>query len=180
MLPRLGSLSMTGCYPWFSPLDATSTCNMSHGSVLVNGQGYRYFNMNTGPFVATGTWHRGDGYNYGPASLTVGTCPGTMTSLGYPEGDFPADSFFDVFFELNTPIGNYSTAQPVHMTRSYVGTWTAWGVDGGGVSLSGGGPYDYLNMVHFEFGPVPEPSSLLALAAGLIPMSLAARRRLRR
>lgn len=165
--------------PWYMD-DATSSCNMSHSSVLVNGQGYRYIDLNTGPFIATGTWHRMEGTNYGPASLVVETCPGTMTSLGYPESDFPADSFFDVFVTLNTPIGTFSNTQAVHLSRESVYDMSSWSVDGGGVPLAGGGPYDLLNAVHFGFGPIPEPSGLLMLATGLVPMGLAIRRKLRR
>ena len=165
--------------PWYMD-DATSTCNMQHGAAGVDGQGFRYIDLNTGPFVATGTWHRMEGTNYGPATLTVSTCPGRMTSLGYPEGDFPADSFFDVFVTLDTPIGHYVTTQAVHLSRESVYGMDYWSVDGGGVPLAGGGPYDFLNMVHFGFGPIPEPSGLLMLATGLVPMGLAVRMRLRR
>ena len=32
-----------------------------------------------------------------------------------PGVDFPADSFFDIFFEIDTPIGTFHNEQPLHM-----------------------------------------------------------------
>jgi len=166
--------------PWYMD-DAVGSCNMLHGPAYLNGEGRRQIDLNAGAFVASGIWHYMDGTPWGPADVTVSTCPGKLTSLGWPEGDFPADSFFDVFVTLHTPIGTFSTTQSVQMTGG-AGTWTWYYADGGSVPLYGGGPYDMLNMVHFEFDKsvVPEPSGLLALAGGLAPLGLAVRRRLRK
>ena len=166
--------------PWYMD-DGAGSCNMSHSAVGVNGEGYRYIDLNTGPFLANGTWHRVEGTYYGPATVSASACPGTMTSLDWPEGDFPAESFFDVYVTINTPIGTFQTIEPVHLT-GLANEWTWHYADGGGVPLAGGGPYDMLDCLslYWDQSLVPEPSSLLALGAGLVPFGLAIRRKLTR
>ena len=167
--------------PWYMEM-APASCTVSHGPVGVNEYGYRYIDFSIGPIVATGVWKHPDGTPYGPATLTVSSAAGRMTSYGYPEGDFPAESFFDVYtVTIDTPIGTFASTEVLHMVAG-PDTWSWYGAFNTNSSpLSGGGPYDTIDMFDLYFDqslvPIPEPSGLLALASGLVPLGLAARRR---
>jgi len=161
--------------------NAAGTSSLWHGAVQVDGSGCRYIDTSITTLTATGSLH--DGYsNYrGQATVSTSSAPGRMTSQGLKDGDFPAESFFDVFTEISaSAIGNLSTAAAVHLAggaQSFSNHYAA----GGATPLYCGGDYvGDLTMLELRFMPIPEPSSLLALGSGLLPLGFALRRRIKR
>lgn len=171
-----------GQYPLWYMDNAAGTSSLWHGAVQVNESGYRYIDTQINTLTATGSLY--DGYNNyrGQATVSTSSAPGRMTSQGLPEGDFPAESFFDVFTEISaSAIGDLSTAAAVHLaggTQSFSNHYAAGG--GWGNHLYSGGTYvGDLTFLQFNFTPIPEPSGLLALGSGLLPLGFALRRRIR-
>lgn len=109
--------------------------------------------------------------------------PGHMESPGgTPQGPFfPAESFFDVFLEVDIPgVGVLHNNQPAHYQGSADSFFDVF------VELSA--PVPLLDEPGNEVGMLnggymrltPEPSGLLALAGGLVPLGFALRRRMKK
>jgi len=161
---------------------APGTTNLWHGTVGVNEEGYRYIDLLAGSFTVSGIWTYG-GEPLGYGHMDVSAMPGRFTSGGYPCGDFPAyGGFQDVVVTLYTPIGTFTNQETLTLGNPALDPvayqWDRFVVESlNWAHLLGGGPYDTLDWLHIEFEIVPEPSSLIALAGGLIPTLLVVRRR---
>jgi len=98
-----------------------------------------------------------------------------------PLPDFPADSFFDVFYEIDLPqIGWVHNNQPAHYQGSADSFFDVFVELSAPVPLldEPGNEVGMLNGGHMNLSP--EPSGLLALAGGLVPLGFALRRRMKK
>jgi hypothetical protein len=165
--------------PTYCEFSASTTTDLSYGPVQVDEGGHRYIDTQLGAVTLTGWWYWPERPREpDPGTFTITSATGRMTSRGYPEGDFPAESFFDVFVSFTGPDGNHA-AGPVRMTGMGDVSGLSYGDSCGVFCLDPNCP----NAIR-EFGigltVVPEPAGLLALAGGLLPLGGALYRRVRR